>query len=376
MSEMMESARRWTGYVCPDCRFVFRVPRDHDGAGVVCPSCRRMLKIPVTSDTLPALVSPLRRKVADESESEAGTPVLKKRRRGKKLGSSADHAWEQQPVSSHAGRHEGGQRRQLWIGGSVLVVLIGVGVFFSLKSGEKSAVTTAPALPIPVDVVKKPELVNVMRSEASIVAEAEPLARQFLEAKTVAGLLPLIRHPEITEPRMQAVYPDGKIEAPGLSKFNSSEGVSTRGKLISMMVRTSEQVERPLAFIETPQGLRIDWESWAGWSEIPWEKFLATRATTAKMFRVTLSEVDYYNFEFADESKWQSYRLVSPDGEHALYGYAAKGSALSRKISPTDDAKVVSLTLALKFPTGANSNGQVEIDSLVNEGWVVEDDSK
>ena len=55
VSETMESASRWSGYVCPDCRFVFRVPRDHDGKGIICPSCRRMLRIPTSADETAAL---------------------------------------------------------------------------------------------------------------------------------------------------------------------------------------------------------------------------------------------------------------------------------------------------------------------------------
>lgn len=56
MSEAPKSKRRWSGYVCPDCRLVFRIPMDHDGRGVVCPACIRLLKIPVQGESLPPLV--------------------------------------------------------------------------------------------------------------------------------------------------------------------------------------------------------------------------------------------------------------------------------------------------------------------------------
>ena len=158
-------------------------------------------------------------------------------------------------------------------------------------------------------------------------------------------------------------------------KFNSSGVISLRDKLTSLMVTTRDQLEMPLAFIETPQGLKIDWESWVGWSDMPWEKFLSTTPSSSQTFRVTLSEVNYYNFMFSDESKWRSYRLISPDEEHSLYGYVEKGSVLDQKICPSEDAKVVKLMLSLKFPVGADSSGQVEIENLVAEGWV-EDDSR
>ena len=375
MSEMLESARRWTGYVCPDCRFVFRVPRDHDGEGIVCPSCRRMLRIPGATDLLPRLVAPLRQTSVEVSEPDVEQTVVKKRRRGRKIGSSDDHSWEQQQQSGQFRRHEGGQKRQLWIGGSALFVLLGVGVFFSVKGGEKPAMVSKKDLPTPVVAAKKADLVVGKRSEDSILTEAEPLTRKFLAATTVSELLPLIRHPEITEPRMRALYPDGKIEAPGMSKFNSSGAISVRDKLASLMVTTRDQVEKPLAFLETPQGLKIDWESWAGWSEMSWAKFLSTKPSTAQVFRVTLSAVDYYNFDFSDEVKWQSYRLISPDQEHSLYGYVEKGSTLDQKVILMEDAKVVKLMLSLKFPIQAVSSGQVEIVGIVTEGWV-EDESK
>lgn len=375
MSEMMENARRWTGYVCPDCRFVFRVPRDHDGKGIVCPSCRRMLRIPTATDISSPLVTPSHRKVLDSSEGDTGLQVLKKRRRERKPRSSDSHSWEQQQKSGHPVRHDSSRKQQLWIGGSVLFVLIAAGVFVSLRTGQKPQVSQRQDLSPPLVTVKKADPVAGKRSEASFLSEAEPLTRNFLEAKTISELVPLIRHPEITEPRLRALYPENKIKALGMVKFNSSGVISLRDKLTSLMVTTRDQLEMPLAFIETPQGLKIDWESWVGWSDMPWEKFLSTTPSSSQTFRVTLSEVNYYNFMFSDESKWRSYRLISPDEEHSLYGYVEKGSVLDQKICPSEDAKVVKLMLSLKFPVGADSSGQVEIENLVAEGWV-EDDSR
>ncbi len=372
---MLESARRWTGYVCPHCRFVFRVPRDHDGQGAVCPSCSRILKIPTAADISPPLTTPSRRVSGDGVVPDAGPQVLKKRRRGRKLDPSDGPAWEQGPKSVHASKRDSGQMRQILVGGAVLFAAIIAGVFFSMRAGERTPVPPhkdLPALPAAAETVAP---VTGERSEAAILAEAEPLAREFLEAKTVAQLLPLVRHPEVTELRMREVYPAGKIEAPGLSKFNSSEGISVRKPFVSLMVRTREQLEKPLAFIETPQGLKIDWESWEGWSAMSWEKFLSTKPRTAQVFRVTLSAVNYYNFNFSDDSKWQSYRLISPDEQHSLYGYVEKGSALDQKISPTEEVKAAPLMLSIKYPTEVVSDSQVEIEGFVAEGWV-EDDSK
>jgi hypothetical protein len=374
----MESARRWSGYVCPDCRFVFRVPRDHDGKGIVCPSCRRMLRIPTSTDTPSPLMAPVRRAVAEETDAAGEPQVLKKRRRGKKHGSSENHSWETQSKSSRSGRRENRQMRLMLIGGATLLALIVAGVAVSMKSGPVPVSPGAGTSP-PAALAKaagSPATPSVLtRSQASLLAEAEPLARKFLEAKTADELLPLVRNPQISEARIRAFYPDGKITPPGLSAFNTKGAVSVRGKMMSLFVRTRDLDDKAMAFVESPQGLRIDWESWAAWSELSWEKFLSSKPTTGHVFRVTLSAVDYYNFDFADESKWQSYRLLSPDGEHSVYGYVEKGTVLEQRIRPNADTKSAPLMLSLRFPAGATSDSQVEIERFVADGWVEESDS-
>jgi hypothetical protein len=360
VSEMMESARRWSGYVCPDCRFVFRVPRDHDGKGIVCPSCRRMLRIPTSADVPPLLM--------EQKVEDAEKRVLKKRRR-KKKSESAGHAWELGANGRRSSRSEGRQMRLMLIGGGTLFSLIVAGVMVFLNRGAKAEARSNSVVVAPVVAAKIPGK-PVIRSEASWVVEAEPLARKFLKAKTIEELLPLVRHPVTAEDRMRAFYPDGRIEAPGLSQFNTGTELHIREKLAWFTVKTDNFEEKSLAFVETPQGLRMDWESWVGWSEISWETFLSSKPVTDHLFRVKLSPAEYYNFGYADESKWQSYRLVSPNGEHSLYGYVEKGSAQHRQIRPCAESSNVSLMLSLKFPADAKSANQVEIERFVAEGWV------
>lgn len=357
--------------MCPDCRFVFRVPRDHDGSGIVCPSCRRLLKIPTAADTPPPLLAPLRRMAAEEPAAEGELRELKTRRRGKKAG-AANHSWEQDLSASGIRRGEKRQMRLMLAGGVLLFLLIVAGVVFSMNRGEPPVVRPAVQVAAPLPKEAPP---MVERGEASLLAAAEPLARKFLGATTVDDLLPLVRNPAVTEGRMRAFYPDGKIEAAGLSKFNSSGSLSIRGRLVSLAVITRDQEEKSLAFVETSQGIKIDWESWVGWSEISWEKFLSTRPVDGHVFRVTVSAVEYYNFGFSDESKWRSYRLVSPDGVNSFYGYVEKGSVLDQRIHLDAGSKSLPLMLSLKFPAGATSNSQLEIERFVADGWVEEGDS-
>jgi hypothetical protein len=342
VSELMEITRRWCGYVCPDCRFVFRVPSDHDGRGVVCPSCRRMLKIPTAADVTPPLMAPLRT-VAEEQLTEGELAALQQ------IHTAPDR------ISPWA----------LVACGLALVSIFALGakVFLPQKSAgvPPQPVAEAPVLPEP-DVA--------VRSESSIVAELQPLAEKFLTATSVDACLALVRNPALAEARMRGYYPDGKIEALGLREFNGDGEITLLDESVAVKVRTRDQTERSLAFVKVGERYLIDWESWVGWSELTWEKFLATKPTTASRFRVNVFPTEYYNFTFKDDLKWQSYRLDAPDGIHSVYGYVERGSDLAKALSRSQDGRTSAMILALKFPSGTDTRDQVEIVEAVSSGWV------
>lgn len=332
-----------------------------------------MLRIPTAADSPPPLMAPLRRVPGGEPEAVAEPAVMKKRRKSRKGGNAETHSWEHQPHSSRSRSREKGQMRLMLFGGAALFALIVAGVFFSMSGGSKQAGVSSGGggkVEKPAEEAAPPVPV---RGEAALLAEAEPLARKFLEAKTVEEMLPLVRNPDVAGERMRAFYQEPGVIPPGLSSFNARGGLSLKGKMMSVSVVTRDFDQRMMAFFDTPQGLKIDWESWAGWSEISWEDFRTKKPEEGHVFRVTLSPVEYYNFAFADEKKWQSYRLESPDREHSIYGYAPKDSLLDQQLRPDADTKKLFLMLSLKFPSGATADNQVEIERFVTEGWVEEE---
>jgi len=52
-----------------------------------------------------------------------------------------------------------------------------------------------------------------------------------------------------------------------------------------------------------------------------------------------------------------------------------KGSVVEQQIHLDAEAKSAALMLSLKFPEGATSSSQVEIERWVADGWVEEGDS-
>lgn len=260
------------------------------------------------------------------------------------------------------------------VGGATLFALIVGGVLVAMLGGD------APAPPVVNKPVDSPPnaassdapAAQAVKSNATLLAEMEPLAKSFLEATSVEDLVPLVRHPKLTEKRMRNFYAGGNVTALGMASFNTTGDIEREAAISSVKIRTKEYEERSIAFVDTPKGLKIDWESWVGWSEVPWEVFLETKPAEAKVFRVNLSAIEYYNTAFTDDKKWQSYRLISPDGKHSIYGYAERGTTLASQLRPLPDAKNTYLILALKYPADAASSNQVVIERFITEGWVLD----
>ena len=364
--------------MCPDCRFVFRVPRDHDGQGVVCPSCRRMLRIPTAGDRPPPLVASLRVTAADERTVIPQARHHRGRRRSKKSHRAEAHEWDSTAEKVRRVLTLKVEKRQMaWmlIGGVALFAMIVTGVLIATRS---KVVPPPPAMGSAAR--GKPDAGHpavAERSDEAFLADAEPLAKKFLTATRVEDLLPLVRHPETTEARMRKFYPNGAVDPPGLMPFNLDTTVDRAGKAIMVRVSTRSE-EKMIAYFDTKDGLRIDWESWVGWSPVTWSDFTASKPTTAMVFRVIINPSYYYNFAYSDEKKWQCYQ-ISPAGDGApVYGYAERESEVCAKLpaagdNPEEQPRLL-VMLALKFPENATVSNQVLIDHVVADGWVLEND--
>lgn len=314
---------------------------------------------------------PLRAPVVEQEQQPAEAPRTGgNRRRKKRSRKTDDQSWDSTTGSSHlAGKGE--KRQMFWMlaGGGTLFALILAFVLMAMLGGNKTDPSAViPAVVPPIVLPAVPEKM----SDAAFLSAAEPLARKFLAAKSVDEMLPLVRNPDIAAPRMRGFYQEGKIKPLGMAEFNTTSFVTRMGSAMCVQIRTVDFEDRFLAFFETEGGLRIDWESWAGWSGMPWEEFMAAKPATAHVFRVKLSIVDYYNMAFTDDAKWQSFFLESPDGSQALYGYAENGSTLAASLKPSSDMKWIPLTLSLKYPPNATSPNQVIIEKLISESWVEE----
>lgn len=270
--------------------------------------------------------------------------------------------------------------RWFLLGGAALLAITVAGVVITMKSHPNESEVTAPTVTGPDHGEANPAKVENPevgpRSDAAFLAEAEPLARKFLGATSVKQMLPLIRNPELAEPRMRKFYQGENFEAAGIFKFDTRVASTALEGFRSVGVLTGKFDQKSMVFLDAPGAMKVDWESWVGWSEMTWQEFITTKPVEPKTFRVILSPVEYYNFDFKNEVRWQSFRLEFPGRERSIYGYAERDSSLAISLLLSSEQSKVALMLALKFPPDASSDDVVEIVQLVNRGWVELEDKR
>jgi len=404
--------RKWVGLVCPVCRFVFRIPKEHDGAGVICPACHYLLNIPKgdgggathrsekrsaqklirtepreEKESKPIVSRPLM--VSDTLPMEPGETVQKKRRSHRKQKSSqATPDWESQRESTHS---ESGGDSLMWVvGGSLLgLTIVGIVVWLVLGSTRSestdaesagntaSAVKASPVLltedeMTPEEKKRQKEIADSVKTGMNVMAKTEKIIKKFLTAKTAAELEPLVRNPEVSIPRMRAWYKIHPWTPPGVKKIACGGKVRINGTIVSMAVRLNDYSIKRIILEKTPSGYLIDWESWVAWSSMDWDTLFEKRPTEPVEVRVRCIRDHYYNRLFKDDSKWVAVRLVSPNSDRSLYGYIDKEDpSLMRMLAEFRGGRAIAAILKIKYPENSVSKNQVIICEYIQNGWVI-----
>lgn len=358
VSETVTTARRWNSFVCPGCRCVFRVPQDHDGTGVVCPACRIMLRLPGPDDELPPLIS---------SQASVAEPV-------------EHEEYDDDADADEAVAAARSDRNFIAILAVAAVVLIGVVAWWLMP--EKKAPASIAGAPQPESPAATATTHNTggltVEPPKPLFIEIESTVKAFLEAPTREASLALVLDPEDSARKLDAWLAGETYAAPGFQGIVGDPVTSGTGEGATSIVqlRTGDYNLREIILIKRDGRLKVDWDSWVGWSEMTWKEFRKKKPVEPVLFRVRLSIVDYFNFGFSDDHEWSSYRLDSRDGMDSLYGYVPRTGNLDQRLRPVDVSATTKWVVKLKFPPDATSDSQVVIDSVVGEGWLMQPKGK
>lgn len=320
-----------------------------------------MLRLPGEEDSIPPLVMP--KPKPQKAESSRG-------RRERRAAEVFDETFAKKEKTDPM------LVRIVVAGAVTLAIVLLVGLLWpSSQRGQAPAVGDNI---LPSDLIDLPdpdddELSLDTLSPAMVTKQLEPVIQSFLEAPTMEEAANLCRRPTRTLQRMKAFHGDDYY-APGFRRVFIGGDMSRDGDWAILGVEDKQFRQQPIALVLDGAKWKIDWESWAGWSEVTLDELRKEKPTEPVLVRAIVQPTEYYNFGFSDDSRWSSYRLLDPDKMNTVYGYVPSLGELDLRLKPNPNEKELRFTLRVRFPDGAQSDNQLIIDEIVSKDWVVKED--
>jgi hypothetical protein len=242
-----------------------------------------------------------------------------------------------------------------------------------LEPGARSPDNHAPLYPGASSIKVMP-----LQENGEDVVQAVALLEQFWQVENWRDRIPMVIESDRVTALMQDFYEtqNGKDPLPG-GMLNKARYLIDGHEILYFSYTSN----RPTGTLEValrrgPQGkFLIDWESLVGYGEMSFADFRAQRPDKPVMLRAYVRQFEYYNFEFSDSSKFLCVKLSSENGEHSVYGYSDRTSALGRwlesELATTGPSGFKGFTLSVAFPPNAQSNQCVLLDKVVAARWLI-----
>ena len=238
--------------------------------------------------------------------------------------------------------------------------------------------------------IEKPERPEVAAREAMTAVERDAMDKaeetfaaageaieNFLNAPTYRERQEFVRDPERVEPLMEAHYkrnPDGAFafrppkDGWRMAPFESFLLTSVEGEDFSL---TAIAVER-----QEDGRYLVDWESFVGYSELPFERLMERKPTDPVLLRARASVGDYYNFGYVD-SEWACVQLQDMSQANTIYAYTKVDSEILQQLMKIMTLRgETHLTLKVVHPGGDKASNQFEITDVISRGWVFSDEDE
>lgn len=215
--------------------------------------------------------------------------------------------------------------------------------------------------------------------------DAHELATNFLAAESSEELIPLVRNPQLVGPNLTA-FAKGAGNLP-IAKYAEIiilyvvDQAQPLGELAMLFFNDQHGRLKNVFIVKTAEGLKVDWQSYSGESEMGLQEFLEQRPTEPVLLRVMAHRDDYYNYDFQERNLITCLRLVNWEETITFYGYISlhgPSESFLRLIPPylheleyVVRPKPRPISVKARFLLGSQSPNQVEITEIVGQGWYV-----
>jgi len=325
-----------------------------------------MLRLPAKGENTPPLVLP---------KPEAPKPESSRKRRERQSAEVFDETFA---------KKQGPDRtlvRIISAAAITLIVVLLAGLFWPSNQTDPTSEGSATVLPPELADLPglgpdpEPESVaTTILSQALVRNQLEPIIQAFLMATTLEEAASHTRRPTRTLQRMKRFHGDGYY-SPGFRQLKWNKPMRRDGEWAMLEVEDQQFRVMPIALIREDGSWKIDWESWAGWSELTLPTLRAEQPTEPVIIRAIVDPVDYYNFSFSDDSRWTSYRITDPERLDSLYAYAPSLGEIDLRLKPNVGERNLRFTLKVHYPENPETDNQLIIDEILAEGWVAPEDT-
>jgi hypothetical protein len=250
----------------------------------------------------------------------------------------------------------------------LLLLAIAIPLAMSLQSDGEGAVESPGAVERGGgDLEKLPEIDESLVTNLS----EENVAHAFLEAGSWEERRRYVRDADEVSGHMRA-YPEEVKAFPIPVAELRSMGAITPGGGVLRYERFAARMEsggmRFLCVVQTEQGPRVDYDSFARYATASGEEVQAGRPVSE--VRLMAERDSYFNNRFQDETKWACFKLSCPDWPKTVWGYAPTGSITAELLSQIVSAQAQRVTLALRSEEDSHLQSQFVIERVVVNGWV------
>lgn len=308
----------------------------------------------------------LQEKLNEQRRAQSGTPTTKGRRSGRR---SRRNGW-----TDSSERVE--RTAPKWVIALLLLIpLIVVGYLVLASKARKPEELSNSAQENPITLEE--EFANLELGPDETGGFPIEFAETFLNTSDPQERLKYVRDPE----KVAQLFPSFPEEA--LSGIpNRTEVVVSFSSIGTSIHRIDAFFDnggaRSLYILDTNEGLKVDWESYARHSNAlqEWGQNSGTseRKEESVVARVKIGIENYYNFRFSDDEDWMSYRLESPDLDDSFTAYAKKGSTTSKFLEWFVASQERRITLQLRCRSEDARNKQYEVEKVIAMGWVITKD--
>ncbi len=215
------------------------------------------------------------------------------------------------------------------------------------------------------------------------ISEARDVMTRLAAATTLAAKKEWIIEKAGLDDRLREYYEARGGVDPVLGEKEADYEETVQGaRLLMVRYRCPRAVGGSLltAFYRDPSGkVRLDWESFVGYSAMSWTQFREQRPSGPRVFRVFASPDDYYNYEFTDAQKFLSVQLRVLDSTEVVNAFCEMPGDLAVDLKTklasapkTGDSQRAWLPLIVRieFPKEAQSDHCVHFRGIIQDDWL------